>query len=297
MGMRKVILSALALLIFGTSVKAQHPKLRQEIALIAKSASGKVGVAINLLETNDTLTYHNQDRYVLHSVGKLAIAMTVLNEVDKGKFKINQLIHITKEDLPPTHSPLRDKYPNGNVNVPIDTLLAYMVSFSDNDACDILLKKLSGTDRVEKFVHDLGVKEFAMKASEANMASEWPVQYGNYCQPGTQIDLLKMTYHGNVLSKTSSAFLLKALFATNTGPNRLKGLLPKGTAVAHKTGTSPTNTLGLSPATNDVGIIVLPNGKHLAISVFLSDSKALTASRELVIAKIAKAAYDEFARK
>jgi len=295
--MRKILLPPLVLILSGLVVKAQHPQLRKAIAGIAKSASGKIGFAINLLETNDTLTYHNKDHYVLHSVGKLSVVMTLLHQIDQGKFKINQSVHIKKEDLPPTHSPLRDKYPNGNVNVGLDTLMAYAISYSDNNANDIILKTIGGTDAVEKFVHGLGIKEFAMKASEADMASEWPVQYGNYCEPNTQVELLKMVYHGSVLSKTSSAFLLKILFATNTGPGRLKGLLPKGTAVAHKTGTSPTNPQKLSPATNDVGIIVLPNGKHLAIAVFITDSKDADAKRELVIAKIARAAYDEFGRK
>jgi beta-lactamase class A len=80
------------------------------------------------------------------------------------------------------------------------------------------------------------------------------------------------------------------------GPKRLKGLLPAGTPVAHRTGTSATNAQGLSPALNDVGVILLPNGQHVALAVFVTDSYADTATRELVIATIAKAVYDEFAR-
>jgi len=72
--------------------------------------------------------------------------------------------------------------------------------------------------------------------------------------------------------------------------------LPAGTAVAHKTGTSPTNAEGLSPATNDAGIITLPNGKHLIISVFVCNSTNDEATRESTIAKIAKAAYDFYSK-
>ena len=70
------------------------------------------------------------------------------------------------------------------------------------------------------------------------------------------------------------------------GQKRLKGLLPAGTAVAHKTGTSGT-VKGVTAATNDIGIITLPNGKRLAIAVFVADSPADEATREGVIAKIA----------
>ena len=80
--------------------------------------------------------------------------------------------------------------------------------------------------------------------------------------------------------------------ASNTGPRRLKGLLPTGTVVAHKTGTSGTEN-GETAATNDIGIITLPNGRHIAIAVFVSDSPADEGTREGVIARIAKAAWDK----
>jgi beta-lactamase class A len=79
------------------------------------------------------------------------------------------------------------------------------------------------------------------------------------------------------------------------GAKRLKGQLPAGTIVAHKTGTSGTQN-GITAATNDIGIITLPNGKHLAIAVFVSDSPADETAREEVIAKIAKAAWDAYGR-
>ncbi|MES2279425.1 MAG: class A beta-lactamase [Bacteroidota bacterium] len=296
--MRKYLFPAVILFVsIAFTANAQHQALRTELDRIARTAKGKVGVAFSLLETNDTLTYHNQDHYVLHSVAKLAIAMTLLHEIDRGRFKLDQNIHITKADLPPTYSPLGDKYPEGNVDVPINVLINYMVSLSDNNACDILLKQLGGPQVVENFVHSLGINQIAIKASEAQMAAAWPVQYTNWCQPYAQVQLLKYIYNRDVLSKTSSDFLWRALLATSTGPKRLKGLLPIGTPVAHKTGTSPTNDKGLSPATNDVGIIILPNGRHLAISVFMTDSTDPIATRELIIAQIAKAAHDELVRR
>ena len=83
---------------------------------------------------------------------------------------------------------------------------------------------------------------------------------------------------------------------SSTGPQRLKGLLPAGTVVAHKTGSSWTEN-GITAATNDIGIVTLPNGRHLAIAVFVSDSPADQATREGVIAKIARAVWERFAAK
>lgn len=76
----------------------------------------------------------------------------------------------------------------------------------------------------------------------------------------------------------------------------MKGLLPKDATVAHKTGTSGTRD-GLTAATNDIGIVTLPDGRHLAIAVFVSDSTADETTREETIAKIARAVWDNFSKK
>ena len=293
--MFKQLLFACASVLATGAAQAQHPQLREEIAQIARSCSGKVGVAIRLLETNDTLSYHDRQPYVLQSVFKLAIAMAVLHQVDRRKFELEQPLLITKADLPETYSPLRAKYPEGNVHVTIKDLLTYMVTLSDNNACDILLKQLGGPQMVTAYVRQLGVTNMVVNASETQMGASWPVQYTNWSYPSAQVELLNRVHQQTALSKTSNELLWHLLLNTSVGPKRLKGLLPGGTAVAHRSGTSATDEQGLAPATNDVGIIVLPNGQHLAVAVLITDAHEATAARELVIARIAKAAYDAFA--
>lgn len=270
----------------------QDSLLRQQIVQLAKPVKGIVGVSILNIENRDTLFFNGNARLVLHSVMKFPIALTVLHLVDSGKLSLDQMIHIKKRDLPKTYSPLRDKYPNGGVDVSIRDLLSYMVSLSDNDACDILLKVIDGPQTVQDYMLRLKIRGIAIRASELDMASSWELQYTNWCKPVEMTALLDLFYNGKILSSTNTAFLMKLMTDSSTGPKRIKGLLPAGTVVAHKTGTSPTNNEGLSPATNDVGIITLPNGKHLAIAVFVCNSTDDEATREGVIAKIAKAAYD-----
>jgi beta-lactamase class A len=53
---------------------------------------------------------------------------------------------------------------------------------------------------------------------------------------------------------------------------------------------------GVTAATNDVGLVTLPNGRHMASAVFVSDSPANDAIREEVIAKVVKAAWDEWSK-
>ncbi|HEX7598405.1 MAG TPA: serine hydrolase, partial [Polyangia bacterium] len=83
------------------------------------------------------------------------------------------------------------------------------------------------------------------------------------------------------------------LVQVGTGAKRIKGGLPQGTPVAHKSGTSRTQD-GRTDATNDVGLISLPNGSRIAVAVFVHDSPADEPTREETIAKLARAAYDTF---
>lgn len=76
-------------------------------------------------------------------------------------------------------------------------------------------------------------------------------------------------------------------------PGRIKALIPEGTLVAHKTGTSDSRN-GVYDACNDVGLITLPDGTHVALSVFVSKSSEGYDNTRKLIAELAKAVYDHY---
>jgi beta-lactamase class A len=274
---------------------AQQAKLKSEIETISKQAKGVVGVGVMDLKTGETLLINQDHKFPMQSTFKFPLAIAVLDLVDKGKYKLDQPIHITHAQLDKnTHSPMRDKNTGKDFDISIGELLAYSVSESDNNACDILFELASGTRKVNDYIHSLGVKDIAIVATEKEMTTGWEVQYGNYARPSAFLQLLQIAYERKKLSKTSHDYLWKILIEGPTGLKRIKGLLPKGTEVAHKTGTSSTNDKGIAAATNDAGIIRLPNGKDIAVVVFVSDATANMETRELVIAQIAKAAWDYY---
>ena len=162
---------------------------------------------------------------------------------------------------------------------------------SDGTASDVLLRLAGGPRRVTAFVEGFGVRGVRIVTSEAEMARGPRVQYRNWAQPEEAVALLRAFHQGRGLSGPSRELLRGWMISTGTGMKRLRGLLPPGTEVAHKTGTSGT-VGGRTAATNDIGIMALPDGRHLAIAVFVSDSRAGTEAREGVIAKIARAAWD-----
>jgi beta-lactamase class A len=137
----------------------------------------------------------------------------------------------------------------------------------------------------------LGVAEVVVANTEKQIGQSQTTQYRNWASPSGVVALLRALHEGKGLSLTSRAILLQFMTRTQTGPRRLKGLLPKGTVIAHKTGSSHTVN-GVTAATNDVGLITLPDGRHLAVAVFVSDSRADDATREEVIARTARAAWD-----
>lgn len=219
--------------------------------------------------------------------------MAVLHEVDKGKFALDQKILVTKKDLlPNTWSPMREKYPEGNVELTLAEILSFTVSQSDNNGCDILFRLLGGTANVDKYIKSLGIKDMSIVATEEEMHAAWDVQYTNWSKPKAMLKLLEIFNKGNKLSKSSNEFLWKIMTETSTGPNRIKGFLPSDVSVAHKTGTSGTNAQGITSAINDVGIVNLSNGKKFAIVVFVSNTPDDTKTAESIIAKISKIMWD-----
>ena len=266
--------------------------LSRRLAEIAAQAGGRIGAAVCLLETGDHAAVRGRDRFPMQSVYKFPIAMSVLHDVDSGALALDHAVRITERDLvpPSLHSPIRDRFPDG-VSLPLREVLRYAVAESDGTASDVLLRLAGGPSRVTAYVEGLGVHGVRIVASEMEMSRADRVQYRNWAQPEEIIALLRAFQEGRGLSGPSHVLLREWMTNTLTGLKRLKGLLPDDADVAHKTGTS--NTIhGLTAATNDVGIVTLPGGRHLAIAVFVSDSRAAAGARENTIAQISRAAWD-----
>lgn len=278
-----------------SSVSASTDSLRMQITAIAAEAGGTVGVAIRNLSTGDTLTLNDTARLPMQSAFKFPIAMAVLKQVDEGKLRLDQTIPVSTEDFYDTYSPLMDSFPKGTKEKTIANLIYLMVAKSDNVACDVLLKTIGGPKVTNDFIHSLGVKNIEIVFSEEVMQSNWENQFSNWSNASAYTHLLDILHNGSGLSKSSNDFMMQTMLATTTGPKRLPGLLPAGTPVAHKTGTGGTKD-GLNSATNDAGIITLPNGKLVAVTVFVSMSPAEEPVRDAVIAKIAKAVYDHYSK-
>ncbi|MBD2002065.1 MULTISPECIES: class A beta-lactamase, subclass A2 [Cyanophyceae] len=276
-----------------TSDTDRTNELRDRIEQISQAAQGRVGVKATVLETEESVTLNGNQRFPMLSVYKFPIAMAVLAQVDQGKLKLDQKIRVENSDVVQGSRILDEK--SQGMEFSLAELLKYTLSESDNTASDVLLRLVGEPRIVTEYLRSLGVNDIVVVNTEKELAQDPAVQYRNYATPDAAVVLLRTFHEGKGLSKSSQALLLQLITETTTGPKRIKGLLPDGTVVAHKTGTSATVN-GVTAATNDVGLVTLPNGQHMAIAVFVSDSKTNDAIREEVIAKVTKAAWDEWSK-
>ena len=268
--------------------------IQTQIDQVTKTISGNVGVYAYVIEGSDTISLNGEKAFPMQSVYKFPIAMAILDQVDKGNLSLNTKINIEKSEYIPKngYSPIRDKFPNG-VTLTIGEILKRNIE-SDGTACDVLLRLLGGPKKAELYIHSIGVRNIAISTTEMVQIANDTIQYQNWVTPKAMCQLLSIFYNTQVLSKKSKALLTQLMLVSNPYfDKRIKALLPMGTIVAHKTGTAGTFN-GLTRATNDVGIITLPNGNHLVLSVFISDSYAVPQDREMVISKISKILFEKY---
>jgi beta-lactamase class A len=173
--------------------------------------------------------------------------------------------------------------------------MEWMLLESDGTASDVLMKLAGGPEAVQAYLTELKISDMIVLDTEKAFAQDHSLQYRNWTTPEAAVALLRALHERRGLSQQSQTLLLKLMAESTPGAKRLKGLLPPGTVVAHKTGTSGTDN-GVTAATNDIGIVTLPNSKHFAIAVFVSDSPVDAATREGVIAKITRAVWDEWSK-
>jgi beta-lactamase class A len=266
--------------------------LEDKWGIIAAHASGRVGAAAVVIETGESAARNGSGHFPMQSVYKLPIVMALLHAVDEGKFSLDQIVDIQTNEYVPsdTHSTLRDQFPSG-ARKTVRDLIRYTLVESDGSASDVLLRLAGGPQAVTLYIRSLGISDLVVANSEKEMS--WKTQYADWCTPQAALQLLVTLEKGPAISESSRALILKYMEEAETGTNRIRHFLPKGAPVADKTGTSGTRH-GRTAATNDIGLVSLPDGRHLAIAIFVTDSKSSDEVREGVIAKTARAAWDEW---
>ncbi|MDP1618001.1 class A beta-lactamase [Phenylobacterium sp.] len=289
--------------------------------LTARAAPGRLGAAVMNLESGELWAVNGSDRFPMQSVFKAPLAAAVLAEVDAGRLDLNETITLTNEDISPPFSPVADAYP-GRRDYTVAELLTLSAGASDNTAADVLMRRIGGPGAVTAWLraHDIrdmrvdryerqlqpeiaGLDSFrpAWKGESAYRAALQAVPAAqrqaaaaaylsdlrDTTTPRESLLFLAKLVRGELLSEVSTARLLTIMSETTTGKGRLAAGLPSGARLAHKTGTARTD-LGMNPATNDIGVVTLEDGRQYVIAVFLAGSTLPDDEREAIFADLAR---------
>lgn len=294
----KSIISYIFIAIFSLStVCGQSQSIENQISDFLKGKKATVGVAV-LSDKGDIIQYNNHVHFPLFSVFKFHVALAVLNKMDKQNISLDSIILVKAAQLHPnTYSPLRQKYPDQDLNISLRELLQYNISLSDNNACDILIEYVGGVKQVNDYIKKLGIHDFNISETEVNMHIDTQSAYLNWSIPSEMVRLLKIADERRLFNPRYKDFLWQTMIETSTGSNKLKGELPSDIVVGHKTGSSDRTPEGMKIGDNDAGLVLLPDGRKYYIAVFVMDSYEPDEANAAIIAHISKMIYDQALQK
>jgi beta-lactamase class A len=271
-----------------------HTPLREKINSIIQDAKAEIGIAL-IGPEGDTLSIHGDDSFPLMSVAKFPQALTLLHFVDLGKIERNKKIPITDHDFTQkTASSLRKDHPENDVQLSIPEVLAYSLGQSDNITSNVIFDQVGGPSVVDEYISKLGVSGINIGTDYWHLSEDITKNNGT---PKAMVLLLQKFYNDSILSEESKKTIWKAMIEATSGKNRIRGLLPAGTLVGHKTGTGNRNeTSEISDAFNDAGIILLDNDTHFCLAVFIKNSSESDDTNASIMAQITKSIWDFYQR-
>jgi len=304
------------------SADLQSDRLQAEVARLAKITDGVVGMSALHVESDRRFALNGQDRFPMASSFKIPIAVQLLSRVDRGEVRLDQMVTIQPHDLHPGSGTLSSLFIQPGVSLSVRNLMELMLRISDNSATDILLRLAGGPEAVTGKMRELGITGISVNRPTVNLIADWdgltlppenqwtPDGWGKLfetvsedqekqaharfnddprdtAQPDAMAGLLEKIWHKQLHKPESADLLLDILYRCRTGDARIKGILPPGTGVAHKTGS-------IGGTVNDVGIVDLPDGAgHVVLALFVKKGTKPEAS-ERAIAQISRALYDYF---
>jgi len=269
-------------------------ELESELRAIVANARGKVGIYAAEVDGPRAAMLNAEHAFPMASTMKIAVAATYLQGVDEGRLRLD------------TTYPMRigtgKTGPDGRVltrpglSLTAQSLIELLITKSDNHATDAILAAVGGPAAVNRWLRSAGITGQRIDRDIATLLRDDLEKNDpslgrdkrDSSTPAAMVRLLAALDRGEVLSPQSRALLIGAMSRCLTGKTRIPSLLPAGTMVAHKTGT-------LWAQTSDVGLIRLPDGRKVALAVFVTGQES-HAAQARVIAEVARAVYDSYAR-
>lgn len=306
------------------SAAADSGALDSAFAAIERESGGQLGVAAVVVENGRTVGWRDSAAFPMASTFKLTVALAVLAKVDSGRISLDDSIRLAPADYRLGPSPVTEGLPAGGGPVTVRRMIESMMMYSDNTATDALMRHIGGPEAVMAHLRSRGVEGLRVDRYEGQVyldyngvrqpppAAEWTPRRvqrlidsvpqaekqaardrffagpRDTSTPDGMAALLVQVQRGEGIAPGSRGFLLDAMRRSPTGTRRIRAGVPEGVEVMDKTGT-------IGRTTNDVGLVTLPDGTHLALAVFVRNSTKSNAQVEPSIAAAAGAVYAHFA--
>lgn len=298
------------------------PALVSVVQSLGRSFNGDVGIAVKRVGSDWTVSWNGNKLYPQQSVSKLWVAMSLLDNVDRGKLTLGDTVTVRNQDLTVFHQPLAAMIGKDGYTTTYSDLFRRAMTESDNTANDMMLRRAGGPDAVRgflarRFIANIrfGPGERLLQAATAGL--DWNPTYSqgrNFysararlprearekaldtyladppdgAAPASIVMALSKLKKGEMLSPASTTLLLSTMAEAKTGPQRVKGGVPAGWHYAHKTGTGqdlPPRSTGF----NDVGIMTAPDGTSYAIAVMIGSTTATIPERWALMQAVSRA--------
>ena len=297
--------------------------LQQEINRIAASFQGKVGIGVTQAGCDWVVGARQDEFFPQQSVSKLWVALSVMDAVDQGKVRLDQPLTLRPEDLVVFNQPMRWRLlEEGSLTLPVQTLLQNSLSLSDNLANDKLLWTVGGPDHVRGLLKERGLEGIRFGPGERLLQSaiaglQWTpelAQARNFDDARERLPLehrqellaryvadpmdgatpagiskaLGQLAMGDLLSPSATQVMLDIMAHSRSGPRRLKGGVPAGWKVYHKTGTGQ-ELRGLATGYNDVAVFVAPDGTSYGVAVMIGETRQPIPARMEMMQAVSRA--------
>ncbi|MFN4113377.1 MAG: serine hydrolase [Sphingomonadaceae bacterium] len=262
------------------------------IARVANGEQGRIGVAAMDLASGRMVSVLGDQRFPMASTSKIAIAAAYLEGVEKGRWSLSSEFPLLIPERSAKFSSARAPVRKGNY-LPAIELIELMITRSSNPATDALLDVIGGPQAVNDWMRRAGIRDFELTRDIATLVRDdgefdpaSVIDRRDSATPKAMLDLVVGLHEGRWLNATHRQVILGAMERTVTGKRRIRGMLPANLTVGNKTGS-------LNNTTSDIGFIRTPDGRAIALAIYVT-GQGSRAAREARVAEIARAIYDGY---
>lgn len=277
--------TALAVAVPGSAAasRAGGRDIAGQLRALEQEHGARLGVFAHDTGTCRTVSHRAGERFPICSVVKTVTVAAVLRDLDRDGEFLATRIRYTQEDVTAAgYAPITGEPENLANGLTVEELCAAAISYSDNAAMNLLVRRLGGPTAVTRFCRSIGDAVTRLDRWEPDLNSAEPDRVTDTTTPQAIGRTYARLTLGRALDTGDRDRLTGWLLANTTGGSRLRAGLPAGWRVAEKTGTGAYGT------TNDVGITWPPGRAPIVLAVLSTKPDAGAATDEALLAEAAR---------